>query len=46
MCVWLTKVRREWLSGRWVDARWDVDELERRKDDIVEKDWLKFRMNG
>lgn len=44
LCVWLTKERREWLSGRWVDARWDVDELERRKSDIVERDLLKFRM--
>jgi hypothetical protein len=43
-CVWLTKERREWLSGRWLDARWDVEELERRKEDILEKDLLKFRM--
>ncbi|KAF2417529.1 NAD(P)-binding protein, partial [Tothia fuscella] len=43
-CVWLTKEKREWLSGRWLDARWDVDELEKRKQDIVEKDLLKFRM--
>lgn len=43
-CVWLTKERREWLSGRWLDARWDVEELERRKRDIVEKDLLKFRL--
>jgi NAD(P)-dependent dehydrogenase (short-subunit alcohol dehydrogenase family) len=45
LCVWLTKERREWLSERrWVDARWDTDELEKRKGDIVEKDLLKFRM--
>ena len=42
--VWLTKERREWLSGRWLDARWDVEELERRKEDIIAKDLLKFRM--
>jgi hypothetical protein len=46
LCVWLTKERRGWLNGRWIDARWDVDELERRKDEIVEKDYLKFRMTG
>jgi hypothetical protein len=46
ICVWLTKERREWLNGRWIDARWDVDELQRRRNDIVEKDWLKFRMTG
>ena len=46
LCVWLTKERREWLSGRWIDARWDVDELAKRKDAIVENDWLEFRMTG
>jgi len=45
LCVWLTKERREWLSGRWIDARWDLEELERRKDEIMEKDLLKFRMS-
>ena len=43
-CVWLTKEKREWLSGRYLDARWDVEELERRKGDIVSKDLLKFRL--
>lgn len=42
--VWLTKERREWLSGRFVDATWDVEELEARKDDIVKGDKLKVRM--
>ncbi|KIW06778.1 uncharacterized protein PV09_02462 [Verruconis gallopava] len=46
LCVWLTKERREWLSGRWVDARWDTDELERRKEDILTKNLLKFRMTA
>jgi len=44
LCVWLCKERREWLSGRWIDARWDLEELEKRKDEIVEKDLLTFRM--
>lgn len=44
MCVWLTKERRDWLSGRFLDARWDVDELEAKRDEIVSKDLLKFRM--
>ncbi|KAF2432453.1 NAD(P)-binding protein [Tothia fuscella] len=43
-CVWLTKEKREWLSGRYLDAKWDVDELVRRKDEIVGKDLLKLRM--
>lgn len=42
--VWLTKERREWLSGRYIDSRWDFDELEKKKDVIVKDDLLKFRM--
>lgn len=42
--TWLTKERREWLSGRYVAAAWDVDELQSKKDDIVNQDKLKFRM--
>ena len=43
-CVWLTKEKRPWLSGRYVSANWDVGELEAKKDEIVERDLLKFRM--
>ncbi|KAL1880558.1 hypothetical protein VTK73DRAFT_5571 [Phialemonium thermophilum] len=42
--VWLTKERREWLAGRYVDCCWDVAELEARKEEIVSKDLLKFRL--
>lgn len=41
-CVWLSKEKREYLSGRLLDSRWDVEELVKRKDDIVDKDLLKF----
>ncbi|KAF2103964.1 NAD(P)-binding protein [Rhizodiscina lignyota] len=44
MVVWLTKEKRPWLSGRYVAALWDTDELEAQKDEIVEQDKLKFRM--
>jgi NAD(P)-dependent dehydrogenase (short-subunit alcohol dehydrogenase family) len=44
-CVWLTKEKRSWLSGRYLDSRWDMDELLRRKDEIVEKDMLKLKMD-
>ena len=43
-CTWLTKQRREWLSGRYVSVNWDVDELEGMKSKIVEGDLLKMRM--
>lgn len=45
-CVWLTKDAREklWLSGRFVSATWDTEELTARKDEILEKDLLKARI--
>ncbi|KAK7914368.1 hypothetical protein PG985_012071 [Apiospora marii] len=42
--VWLTKERRTWLSGRFASVNWDMEELEGRKGEIVEKDLLKFRL--
>ncbi|KAI1213506.1 NAD(P)-binding protein [Annulohypoxylon truncatum] len=42
--VWLTAQKRAWLSGRYVNSKWDMEELENRKDDIVKQDLLKFRM--
>jgi len=43
-CVWLTKVKREWLSGRYVSANWNTEELEGQKDEIVTADKLKYKM--
>ncbi|CAK3817297.1 Hypothetical predicted protein [Lecanosticta acicola] len=44
--VWLISggERKEWLNGRYLDVTWDVEELEKRKEEIVEKDLLKMRM--
>ncbi|KAI0883365.1 NAD(P)-binding protein [Annulohypoxylon maeteangense] len=42
--VWLTAENRPWLNGRFVNSRWDMEELEARKDDIVKQDLLKFRL--
>ncbi len=42
--VWLTKEKREWLSGRYISANWDVEELESMKEEIVKGDKLKLRM--
>ena len=46
VCVWLSKQPRGmgWLSGRFVSANWDVEELVRRKAEVVEGDKLKFAM--
>ena len=44
ICVWLSKQRPQWLSGRYLSVNWDVDELAARKDEVVEKDLFKFKM--
>ena len=44
--VWLTESPKEtmWLSGRFISATWDVDELITMQEAIVAKDMLKTRM--
>ncbi|KAK8043443.1 hypothetical protein PG993_005873 [Apiospora rasikravindrae] len=42
--VWIAKERRAWLSGRYVEANWDMEELEGKREDVVKRDVLKFRM--
>ncbi|KZV63877.1 NAD-P-binding protein [Peniophora sp. CONT] len=36
----LSSGRLDWLSGRFFDARWDIDEVEQLKEKILEKDAL------
>jgi len=45
-CVWLSKqtTNLHWLTGRFISANWDVDELLAKKDLIIEKDLLKWRI--
>ncbi|KAF1847365.1 NAD(P)-binding protein [Cucurbitaria berberidis CBS 394.84] len=44
--VWLSTRGEEvaWLSGRLLSAKWDVVELERRRDEIVANDLLKLKL--
>lgn len=42
--VWLSRERRDWLSGRFVSVSWDLEELEQKKQDILERNLLKFRV--
>lgn len=44
--VWLTKdgKKRDWLRGRLVSANWDVEELEAKREQIVEQDLLKLTL--
>ena len=43
-CAWVAKNRStlDWLNGRLVSATWDVEELLAKKQEIVEKNLLKF----
>ncbi|KAF7854506.1 uncharacterized protein EAF02_011681 [Botrytis sinoallii] len=45
-CVWLSKNIKDlkWMNGRFLDARWDIDELLKRKQNVVEKDLLKWTL--
>ncbi|PSR73834.1 hypothetical protein BD289DRAFT_419526 [Coniella lustricola] len=42
--LWLVRERRPWLSGRMVSCNWNFEELEARKQEIVDQDLLKFKM--
>ena len=42
--VWLSTHRRDWLSGRFASASWDMEELEQKKQDIVQRNLFKFRV--
>ncbi|POS70811.1 hypothetical protein DHEL01_v210797 [Diaporthe helianthi] len=43
--AWLAAERREWLGGRYVSCHWDMEELMGKKDEIVEGDKLKLKMD-
>ena len=36
--------RREWLKGRFVSSKWDMEELEAKREEIVEEGLLKLQM--
>lgn len=46
-CTWLSKAGKDraWLCGRLMSAKYDVQELEARSDEIVEKDLLKVKLS-
>jgi hypothetical protein len=43
--VWLTAEKRAWLGGRYVNATWDMEQLEEKKDAIVKGDKLKVKLD-
>jgi NAD(P)-dependent dehydrogenase (short-subunit alcohol dehydrogenase family) len=42
--AWLSSERREWLSGRYLSATWDMEELVNRKEEIVDGEKLRVRL--
>jgi len=42
--VWLCSGQADWAKGRYLSSNWDVDELTRRKDQIVQDDLLVNRL--
>ena len=43
--VWLTAAKRDWLAGRYVNVTWDMEQLEEKKDAIVNGDKLKVKLD-
>lgn len=43
--VWLTAGGREWLSGRYVNVTWDMEELEGKRESILEGDGLRVKLD-
>ena len=42
--VWLTAERCKWLQDRFVSSVWDMEELESRKAEVVDKNLLRLKM--
>lgn len=44
--VWVATEEAKFLSGRFAWAEWDIDELQERKQEILEKDLLLLTLDG
>lgn len=42
--VYLTREKRDWLAGRYVNCTWDMPELMAQKEEIVKGDKLRVRL--
>lgn len=43
--VWCTAKRREWLAGRYVSVQWDMKELEEHKQEVIQQNLLKVKLD-
>jgi hypothetical protein len=46
VAVWLSTPAARFLNGRYTTTNWDVEELLRRQEEVVEKDLLKVKLGG
>ncbi|KAI1084862.1 short-chain dehydrogenase/reductase-like protein [Whalleya microplaca] len=46
MAVWICQDKARFLSGRWISASWDVDDLVKKQDEISKHDLLKLTLRG
>lgn len=44
--VWLASGDKAFMTGRYIAAYWDVEELESRKEEIIDGDFLTFGLRG
>ena len=44
--VWLASEQAKFMSGRYMNTNWDVEELAARRHEIVEGDLLKIVLSG
>jgi hypothetical protein len=42
--AFLTREKRDWLTGRYINCTWDMPELMAQKDEIVKGDKLKVKL--
>lgn len=42
--TFLTKEKREWLAGKYLNCTWDIDEFLAKREEIEGSDLLKVRM--
>lgn len=46
LSVYLSHPHADFLSGRFLDGRWDIEDVVARKEEIVKNDWLKIAIGG
>lgn len=44
--LWLASPEADFMKGRFAWVNWDIEELKARKEEILEKDLLKYTLGG